>query len=411
LLVHALLSPAVLRYELLLDLRRAELRRAEADGEPGRIPTTRWAEVVLPCALALLVFAATWLWLDAATAREGTMRAVLLTAGLTGCVVLPVSTLLVLRVSGGADEVVLTLAASFLRGATPLLRPLLAPAAWFTRRLAMVDEFTVHSAAEQDEQLAEVIEVESQQGDLSILQSHLLRRELDFVRKCAADVMVPRVDVEYLDVDMTLDEARQQIVESRFSRFPVREGSVDNVVAVLHAKSVLPFAHGEAPETLRKVLVLTLPRKPLHVRFDLPLEDVLEQLKREKASLAVVDDEYGGVAGILTVEDVVEEIVGEIVDESDAEAVRETVVCSGRRLLSELAEHGIAVPGDPELSIAELLSEKLGGEPRAGQAWAFGNGRVVVEATDADGGIDTVLVEQVWPAHGRGPVEPGGDAS
>ncbi|NUP99913.1 MAG: CBS domain-containing protein [Armatimonadetes bacterium] len=397
LVVHALLSPATLSYALMLDLRR----RGRGWLDPGRRrfaelhERTRWIDLVLPFLLSLLLFVAAWLTVQGLAVLVP--RQAVAWASLALVLLWPA---LGLAAAGwllrGRGERVERLTDDLVAGAVALLRPLLVPLAWLGERLlaSRLDE-PAEALPEQD--LADVIEVGSHQGDLSIAQSELLRRELDFARKTAADVMVPRVAVQYLDISWSIAETKQRITSSRFSRFPVQEGSVDHVVAVLHAKQLLRYPNGGAPESLRKLLTLLRPRPPLHVRFDDPLEDVLERLRRENSSLAIVDDVYGGVAGILTVEDVVEEIVGEIVDESDAERVSHSFVCSGRRRLSELAAQGIELPGDPELTVAEFLTEEFGTVIHAGQAWASGGRRLVIEATDADGRIEVVRAELDLP--------------
>lgn len=411
LLAHALLGPAALSYALMLDLRRRGRTWLDAaNPRHARLlrlhERTRWMDLSLPLLLTWLLFAAAWLWLELATVVDLGLPSTLAVAIAAGGVMLCFAPLITIGLPSWllhryADRLE-SLAAVLGRGAAALLGPLLVPIAYFGERWMRHTEGQVVDDSLPEEDLADVIEVGSHQGELSIAQTELLRRELDFARKTAADVMVPRVQVEYLDINMSFAEAKAAVIASRFSRFPVQEGSVDHVVAILYAKQLLRYPNGEAPESLRKLLTLLTPAVPIHVPFDQPLEDVLEVLRRRHSSLAVVDDIYGGVAGILTVEDVVEEIVGEIVDESDAEIVNESFVCSGRRLLSELAEHAFELPGDPESTLAEFLVAQLGDEVRAGQAWASGGRRLVIEATDAEGGIEIVRAEL---HHTRQPTE------
>jgi len=401
LLAHALLGPAALSYALMLDLRRRGRSWLDpANPRHTRLlrlhERTRWMDLSLPLLLTWLLFASAWLWLDLlAGTREGAARVPYLVGAVAVMFLLaPLVTIgLPSWLHQRFEDRLESLAVALGRGAAALLGPLLVPVAFVGERLMRHSDDGPSDENLPEEDLADVIEVGSQQGELSIAQSELLRRELDFARKTAADVMVPRVQVEYLDISMTLAEAKAVVTSSRFSRFPVQEGSVDHVVAVLHAKQLLRYAEGEAPETLRKLLMLLQPAAPVHVQADQTLEDVLEVLRRQHSSLAVVDDTYGGVAGILTVEDVVEEIVGEIVDESDAEALHESFECSGRRLLEELSEHGLELPGDPASTVAEFLAEQLGEGVGIGQAWVDAGVRLVIEATDAEGQIEIVRVE------------------
>jgi putative hemolysin len=132
---------------------------------------------------------------------------------------------------------------------------------------------------------------------------------------------------------------------------------------------------------------------PLTVAWDQPLESVLAALKQRHASLALVRDARGRVAGLLSVEDLVEELVGEIHDESDPGAVRESLVCNGARTLAELAEQGLALPGEPELTLASFLAAALDDELAVGQGWAGGGTRLVIEGLDAEGAVDRVRVD------------------
>ncbi|MCC7493169.1 MAG: CBS domain-containing protein [Fimbriimonadaceae bacterium] len=402
LVFYVLLSPATLSYTVLLDLRRRGRSWLE-HWHSGRLAVlhdrTRWLDLVVPLLLTLLLLAAVWTALDAAAAAaELTATARHSPAPLLAAVAI----LVALPLLGVALPSRLTQVTShrfercidgLVAGAVGLLRPLLAPLVWLGERWLGGVQPEEADAGLPEEDLADVIEVGSHQGDLTIAQSELLRRELEFVQKTAAEVMVPRVRVQYLDIDQPLEAVRELMVASRHSRFPVQEGSVDHVVALLHAKQLLNLPAAGGPTTVRDLLARSPRRPPLHVTMEQPLEDVLEALRRAKASLAIVDDAYGGVAGILTVEDVVEELVGEIVDESDTEVVRETFQVSGRRALAELAEHGVSLPGEAEETVAEFLHRQLTDRVQAGEEWAGAGCRLVVEEVDAHGEVEQVRVE------------------
>lgn len=403
LLAHSVLAPATLSYALMLDLRRRGRQWFDPAGRGERkldelVAKARWIDLTVPFVLTLLLFAIAWLALEAlvgpALPALELSRTVYVTAVLA-LVVMPLAVLLPGRAANRGADRVSRVADGLVLGSVAVLRPFLGPVAWVAERCVARGDLDQASSSLPEDDLADVIEVGSHQGDLSLVQSELLRRELDFARHTAADVMVPRVQVEYLDVEMPVEEARRHVIESHFSRFPVQHGSVDNVVAVLHVRTLLEAALHGAPESLHKLLALQRQKPPLHVRHDQSLEEVLEALRRERASLAIVDDAYGGVAGILTVEDVVEELVGEIVDESDAEQALESVVVSGRRQLSELREHGIELPGDGELTVAEFLADELGEEVTPGQVWRLGDLLLVIESTDGAGGVETVRAELV----------------
>ncbi|MBI2302577.1 MAG: CBS domain-containing protein [Armatimonadetes bacterium] len=403
LILHGLLAPAALSYALILDLRRWSRQRIESLGKGGRrlahlIEKARWVDLTIPFVLTLLLFASAWLALEAVAGPVGASRGVpLVPFWATTLVVLlglPLVVLLPGRLANRGSERPGRWSDLLAQAAVEAFRPMLVPLVWMADRAWRRLEGETDSLGLPEDDLADAIEVGSHQGDLSIVQSELLRREIDFSRLTAADVMVPRVKVQYLDVAMDFDEARRRVLESHYSRFPVQRGTVDNIIAIVHVKTILKYLLGEPPSSVRRLLFTEAPRPPLHLRMDQPLNDVLAALRRERVSLAVVDDPYGGVAGILTVEDVVEELVGEIVDESDQEPVVEVWSCSGRRTLRELAEHSIGLPGDPDTPVAAFLAAQLGDGPYEAQSWASGGVRLVVEEVDADGRIETVRTER-----------------
>jgi CBS domain containing-hemolysin-like protein len=137
--------------------------------------------------------------------------------------------------------------------------------------------------------------------------------------------MTPRTDMICIDVDASLEEARQELLESGHSRVPVIGESTDDIIGILYAKDLLKALEpqrkpGEPIPILRDIV-----REPLHVPITIRIPALLELLKREHVHIAIVSDEYGGVAGLVTMEDVVEEIVGEIDDEYDAKQARSTI--------------------------------------------------------------------------------------
>jgi CBS domain containing-hemolysin-like protein len=131
----------------------------------------------------------------------------------------------------------------------------------------------------------------------------------------AREVMVPRIDIVALDVQASLDEALDLIIDAGLSRIPVYKDTVDNVIGGLYAKDLLQVWREEREVVnLRDVL-----RPPYFVPESKPLDELLQDMQQHKVHMAIVVDEYGGTAGVVTIEDVVEELVGEIQDEYDSE--------------------------------------------------------------------------------------------
>ncbi len=162
------------------------------------------------------------------------------------------------------------------------------------------------------EELQSIIETAEDEDVLDVERSELLRSALDFDEVSVSEVMTARVDIVAVDIKDSWEEIYAVACASNYSRIPVYEGSIDNVVGVLFLNRFFKAMAGGRRPALRSMLM-----PPCYVYKTTKLPDVLEQLRRAKQHLAVVTDEYGGVCGIVTMEDVLEQIVGEIWDETD----------------------------------------------------------------------------------------------
>jgi CBS domain containing-hemolysin-like protein len=144
--------------------------------------------------------------------------------------------------------------------------------------------------------------------------SELIHRVLEFREKVARDIMVPRTEVLAIDVDMPVPEIIVLLAEEGHSRVPVYEGSLDKVVGILHARDLVPLLTNPELIVLRDLL-----RAPTFMPWSTPIQVLLRAMQRKHQHMMIVVDEYGGVMGVVTLEDVLEEIVGEIRDEWDAD--------------------------------------------------------------------------------------------
>ncbi|HEU5169168.1 MAG TPA: hemolysin family protein [Gemmatimonadales bacterium] len=156
--------------------------------------------------------------------------------------------------------------------------------------------------------------VEQSQEAGSILQedARLLEGVFEFSEKTAQEVMTPRTQMVALEADLTVEEAADVVARERRSRYPVYTESLDEIIGVVHAKDILSAIRSKPGQRVREIM-----RPPLFVPGTREVEDVLADMKRLKTHLAVVLDEYGGTAGLVTMEDLLEEIVGPIYDEYD----------------------------------------------------------------------------------------------
>jgi CBS domain containing-hemolysin-like protein len=162
------------------------------------------------------------------------------------------------------------------------------------------------------EELRMLVEQSTEGGSLLQEDARLLEGVFEFSEKTAQEVMTPRTQMVALEADLPVEEAADEVAVARRSRYPVFTESLDEIVGVVHTKDILTALRSKPGVTVRTIM-----RPPLFVPGTREVEDVLADMKRLKTHLAVVLDEYGGTAGLVTMEDLLEEIVGPIYDEYD----------------------------------------------------------------------------------------------
>jgi CBS domain containing-hemolysin-like protein len=249
----------------------------------------------------------------------------------------------------------------------------------------------VHSA----EELRIIVEQSTEGGVLQAQDADLLEGVFEFSEKNAREVMTPRTDIDALDVTATLDETLAMIDESGRSRYPVYEDSIDNIIGLVLAKDLIPILRSPPPDfELRSIM------RPVHVvPGSREVESVLADFKRLKEHMAIVLDEYGGTAGLVTMEDLLEEIVGEILDEYDEpleNPERESpdlVIVPGGTNINELNERfGLDVSNDDYTTIGGYIFGALGRLPVAGDRVTSGGAVFTVRAMDGRR-IDSLSVD------------------
>ncbi|WP_369412634.1 hemolysin family protein [Neoroseomonas alba] len=156
---------------------------------------------------------------------------------------------------------------------------------------------------------------EDEDGDLDTHERALLSNVLRLQGTTAYDVMVPRADIMAMPEDFTLEQAIGLIQKDGHSRYPVYRESLDDIVGMVHIKDVFAAVGSAEPFNLKAIL-----RKPLFVVPSIPVLDLLLQMRQQRTHMALVVDEYGGIDGLITIEDLVETIVGDISDEHDEDA-------------------------------------------------------------------------------------------
>jgi putative hemolysin len=142
----------------------------------------------------------------------------------------------------------------------------------------------------------------------------MLERVLEFTERQVKDVMVPRMEATTIEIGTPFEEVLLVVESTRYSRFPIYQGVLDNVVGILHGKDLMPYLH--YPKTFRLSQLL---RKPVFIPDTARLNNAVRLLQNAQTHLGIVVDEHGGMEGIVTLEDLIEQIVGEIQDEHDVE--------------------------------------------------------------------------------------------
>ncbi len=296
-----------------------------------------------------------------------------------------------------------------LRFAYPIrfLMILLAPFVWVVVRLVWLLTFWLRperreeSEEEAVEELHSIIETAEDEEVIDEDRSELLRSALDFSEISALEVMTARVDVTAIDIEDNWDEIIRTVQAASFSRLPVYEGSIDNVIGVLYLNRFLKAVADGGGTDIRSLLMPVC-----YVYKTTKLPAVLSRLRRARQHLAVVTDEYGGTLGVVTMEDVLEQIVGEIWDETDEvepEVVRRSegeYEVDGAMMLYELEE----LLGLPEDSIEAESStvggwtlESFGSFPQEGDSFTWRNYRVTVLEMSDGRRVEKLLVRAEDP--------------
>ena len=235
------------------------------------------------------------------------------------------------------------------------------------------------------EELLTIVEEAQNEGDLEAHESDLICAAIEFNDLDVKDILTPRVDVIAVDVTDSLDEIELMFRNNNFSRLPVYENSIDNIVGVIHEKDFynLYYNHMGTFKSITQTLLYTSP----HVK----ISSLLKQLQSSKTHMAVVLDEYGGTAGIITLEDILEELVGEIYDEHDQvkeyykELDPNTYLIECDMDLDDMFEFfGLEDEEDYDfITVSGWVIHELERIPKVGESFTYKNLVVTVTQTDA----------------------------
>lgn len=247
-------------------------------------------------------------------------------------------------------------------------------------RLLRVDPNKKAEAITEDE-LRTIVEVSHEEGVIESEEKKMINNVFDFGDSVAKDIMVPRIDMSFVDVNAAYPELMDQFREEKYTRFPVFEETTDNVIGVINIKDI--FLGGDVEDfSVRKFL-----RQPLYTYEFKKVSELMLEMRKTDVNIVIVLDEYGATAGLITLEDMLEEIVGEIRDEYDGdeeELVRELGECEyvveGSMKLDDLNDRlGLSLESEDYDSIGGLVIGYLDHLPEEGEDVTIGNVRLVVE--------------------------------
>jgi CBS domain containing-hemolysin-like protein len=255
------------------------------------------------------------------------------------------------------------------------------------------------------EEIRLLVEQSQEGGSLLQEDARLLEGVFEFSEKTAQEVMTPRTQMAALEADLTVEEAADQVAIHGRSRYPAFTESLDDIIGVVHAKDILAALRQRPGQTIRVIM-----RPPLFVPGTREVEDVLADMKRLKTHLAIVLDEYGGTAGLVTMEDLLEEIVGPIYDEHDPQdrpgpdegAPR----LDGSMPISEFnSQYGASLDDTDYTTIGGYIFGQLGRLPRVGDRVTVGP--FTFEVVEMDGRrVKTVRLHAAKPEEADAAAKP-----
>jgi CBS domain containing-hemolysin-like protein len=248
------------------------------------------------------------------------------------------------------------------------------------------------------EEIRMLVEQSRKTGGMGAADARMLEGVFEFSEKNARDVMTPRTDMIALPAGLTLAEAADAVAAAGRSRYPVHGESLDDIVGTVHAKDILRGLRAGTAATVKDIA-----RPPFFVPGTREVEDVLTDMKRQKVHLAIVLDEFGGTAGLVTMEDLLEEIVGPIYDEYDRPAAPSPkggagaggtpLIAGGTEIRDVNRQFGLSLDDTDYTTIGGLLFGTLGRLPKVGDRVTVGG--AAFEIVDMDG--RRVGKARVWP--------------
>lgn len=207
---------------------------------------------------------------------------------------------------------------------------------------------------------------------------------VDLSETTVKEVVVPRIDVVFISHDTSQKDLLSLIVNNGYSRYPVYRDTIDNVIGILYVKDLFSYVQENKPIKLEQII-----RKPFFIPESKKLDSLLREFKRRKVHIAIAVDEYGGVSGIIALEDIIEEIVGDIQDEFDDE--KEDIIkigehaylCDARAEIEDINQAaGLSLPEEPFETLGGFVFDLFGKIPVTFEKITYGNVDIIVQSIE-----------------------------
>lgn len=254
------------------------------------------------------------------------------------------------------------------------------------RRIATLLRFRHRKKPSQPDlqrEIKQLIDVGEEEGLLSEDEGEMIQSILSFRDTLAREIMVPRTDAVIISADTPIEKLLHLVIQEGHSRFPVHGGTIDNIIGILHVKDLLTFWSAEHLD-LKDII-----RTPYFIPETKKISHLLRELRDKKSHMAIVIDEYGGTAGLVTIEDIIEEIIGEIHDEHDNDEIlmvatdEGDLVVDARLEIEKLVEHfNLEVPKGNFESVGGFIISLLGRVPQPQETITHAPLEMTIESAD-----------------------------
>lgn len=244
-----------------------------------------------------------------------------------------------------------------------------------------------------EEEIRMMVDVGEEKGTIEIDEKQMINNIFEFNDKTVDDIMTHRIDIIGLPLDATLEEAVEIIMTEKYSRIPVYDDTIDNIVGILFSKDIIQYLAGNFEEGENNFPLQSLLRKPYFVPHSKHTDDLLRDFKKNKVHMAIIIDEYGGTAGIVTLEDLLEEIVGDISDEDDEDDLFQDILLTedGSYLVEGLASlEDVAaffkadLPTEEFKTVTGFVIGQLGNIPEEGEQPSLEYDGLIFQALEVD---------------------------